>query len=247
MRIEIVDNLKTVFYNGDEIWNQNLSKCTIQERNTWQQIIVLDNVQEIPPFTFYNCLLLEKVILNQVKYIHHDAIGHCPLLTEVIWSEELEYIGSRALQHSSLKHVYLPKKCKKVDNYAFANCTQLEIFHMDHTGVMLGTGVVEHTKLSRYLPSTYHCVYACMHNAMLRNLHGNNEKYALHALCKSRNLELNQVYEIIQNEGLNMFHDKDHVDVTPSQYLASNPYVDLKEIDIIKYYILRKMGEIIIE
>ena len=166
MRIEIVDNLKTVFYNGEQIWNQNLSKCTIQERNTWQQIIVLENVEELPSFTFYNCQQLKKIILNRVKNIQYKAIASCPRLECIMWSKELEYIGERALEYClSLKHVYLPSKCRKVDNYAFGNCTELEIFHISNPAMILGKGVVEHSKLSRYLPSTFNCVYASMHNS----------------------------------------------------------------------------------
>lgn len=50
--------------------------------------------------------------------------------------------------------------------------------------------------------------------------------------------------QIIREQGLAAFSIKNDMGITPSQYLKENPYTDMKEMDIVREYLMTMMGEL---
>lgn len=48
------------------------------------------------------------------------------------------------------------------------------------------------------------------------------------------------IYDIIEEEGLRAFSGKNEIGITPSRYLNENPYADVMELEIIREYMSKK-------
>lgn len=117
-----MDGLWTLFYDGSELFCQELqserfpikrrsefAKQYWRERESWQQIVVLDGVSIIPRQTFHGCKNIKRVILaNTVTRIEGLAFSKCLLLDDVKWSMNLEYIGLNAFKSCALKNGFIP-------------------------------------------------------------------------------------------------------------------------------------------
>ncbi|GFH57222.1 predicted protein [Chaetoceros tenuissimus] len=81
-----------------------------------------------------------------------------------------------------------------------------------------------------------------VHN-WIKNIN-NGDKYSLHRACSSFQPLKNVLMQIIREQGLAAFSIKNDMGITPSQYLKENPYTDMKEMDIVREYLMTMMGEL---
>ncbi|GFH57231.1 hypothetical protein CTEN210_13707 [Chaetoceros tenuissimus] len=140
MRVATVDGLVTLFYDGSkELYNDELhysdetcrwSQDYWRERLSWQQVIVVDGVTEIPMITFEGCTNIVRVIFaDTVIRIDFWAFAGCSL-TFIKLPINLEYIGREAFLACELSSVFLPPRCRVIGTGAFKGNENLEILNV---------------------------------------------------------------------------------------------------------------------
>ena len=82
-------------------------KRYLRERESWQQIIILDGVTFIPASSFCNCYNIKKVIFSDtVVRIERSAFAFCSRLVYIKWSINTEIIGYASLYRCDLVSVF---------------------------------------------------------------------------------------------------------------------------------------------
>ncbi|GFH57233.1 hypothetical protein CTEN210_13709 [Chaetoceros tenuissimus] len=142
MRVATVDGLVTLVYDGSEpLWNRELRdewlhgysdhdfneegweewnvpdacKRYWRERQSWQQIIVVEGVTEIPDGTFCYCFNIKRVIFaDTVIRIGLGAFFRCKSLAFIKWSINIEIIEQSSFSFCDLSSVFLPPRCREV-------------------------------------------------------------------------------------------------------------------------------------
>ncbi|GFH46296.1 hypothetical protein CTEN210_02770 [Chaetoceros tenuissimus] len=207
-----------------------------RERQSWQQIIVVEGVTVIPAYTFRRCKNIKRVIFsNTVVRIETWAFIDCISLTYIKLSINIEKIGNASFYGCDLIRVFIPPRCRQIGSGAFKDNKNLEICHVPQE-TRLGESVIAGTKLIEQ------CQYTPLVNKWLKNIN-RDEKYSLHRACSSFQPLKTDILTIIQDKGIGDFKTKNEIDITPSQYLKENPYCDLKVMDIIRDYMMKMMGE----
>lgn len=273
MRVANVDGLVTLFYDGSrELYNHELSiewqvadyryshlnvnfeewgisdqcKRYRRERQTWQQIVVVEGVTVIPHYTFRRCENIKRVIFaNTVVRIESCAFEYCISLIYIKLDENLEYIGEHAFHDCDLLSVFIPPRCRDIGGYAFYGNTNLAIFNISQDAI-LGDNAIFQTKLLPNLQfqldqyedhHEQHEVQDWLNNINI------GEKYSLHRACCAFYPLQEVIMTIITKQGIGAFNIRNKIGITPSQYLKENPYVDIEEMDIVKDYVMKMMGE----
>ncbi|GFH46380.1 hypothetical protein CTEN210_02854 [Chaetoceros tenuissimus] len=173
MRVATVDGLVTLFYDGSkQLYNEELSlewvhgcidnnydcgtweewdlseecKKYWRERQSWQQVIVVEGVTEIQERTFRDCRNIKRVIFaNTVIRIERSAFNGCSL-GYVKLSTNLEYIGSNAFTNCDLVSVFIPPRCRAIGEHAFRYNHNLKIFSVPQQA-QLDKNIIAKTKL----------------------------------------------------------------------------------------------------
>lgn len=270
MRVATVDGLITLFYDGSKplynwelehewgvefSWNstsETSDECKEyhRERESWQQIIVIEGVTVIPENTFYFCSNIKRVIFaNTVIRIERWAFNGCRSLIFVKWSMNLEYIGGGAFCYCNLSSVFISPRCREICESAFQYNRKLSIFHVPQdTG--LGRNIVDNTALAEASPfevlsdgsnELEERANPNM-NTWLKNMNNNNQ-FALHRTCSSFEPLKEVIHAIIQEKGLKSFREENSAGITPSQYFKENPNNTLTEKEIIHEYLMKMIGE----
>ena len=275
MRVATVDGLVTLFYDGSrELYDWYLHKewgCKSRfryeddwkewekldlsdecreywrERQSWQQVIVMEGVTVIQQKTFQCCFNIKKVIFaNTVVRIEYWAFFRCYSLVYIKLSINLEYMGELSFQGCNLFSVFIPPECKEMGSEALAYNENLKIVNVPQD-VELKEGVLAGTKLLFDSPfgdedDRYDHTREEVHN-WTKNIN-NDEKYALHRTCTSFQPSKQVIFTIIEEKEIGSFSVENEAGITPSQYLKENPYADIDEMEIIREYVSKMMGEI---
>ena len=104
---------------------------------TLEELVVPDTIQEIKPYTFYNCQQLKNVVFhNNITKIGNYAFYNCQNITTGIstsfFPETLIEIGGNAFSGNlNITSINIPKSLKKVGINAFYNCLQLKYVDVD--------------------------------------------------------------------------------------------------------------------
>ncbi|GFH43793.1 hypothetical protein CTEN210_00266 [Chaetoceros tenuissimus] len=235
-----------------EVESLNVSdrcKKYIKERLSWQQIIVVDGVEEIPRETFSWCLEVKRVIFaNTVIRIGKFAFCNCENLVYIKWSIFLGVIGQSAFRHCNLSSVFIPPTCEEIDRNAFAYNRNLSILHVPQDAqlgrcVFATTTIAKSSSLHVDRNGWYSYGESNEMNQWLLNMNNDN-KFSLHRACSSFQPLKEVLYPIISQKGLKAFREKNTAGITPSKYLKENPYTDLTEKEIIHDYLMKMMGEV---
>lgn len=279
MRVANVDGLLTLYYDGSkpiyirelehewihdrghvldannkikDVESLNVSdRCKeyIKERLSWQQIIVVNGVEEIPVDTFSWCLELKRVIFaNTVIRIRKYAFYHCENLVYIRLSITVKIIGLSAFSHCNLSCIFIPPTCEKIGGSAFAYNRNLSILHVPQDAE-LGICVFAGTRIAKSSPLHVHVDRNGWYdrtsspdmNEWIKNMN-NNDKFSLHRACSSFQPLNEVIHEIIQEKGLKAFREENSAGITPSQYLKENPNNTLTEKEIIHEYLMKMMG-----
>ncbi|GFH47046.1 hypothetical protein CTEN210_03521 [Chaetoceros tenuissimus] len=244
---------KTLFLNGEKLWSEGQPLVyDRKERNSWEVIIILPGVEIIPEGTFYYCKNVEIVIMaDAVKRIEKWAFSNCYSLKFVKLSRNLEFIGISAFQLcKSLTSIFMPPSCREIAETAFLWCKKLIILGLPQH-IQLGESVFQKTKLMKNSPleiDEYGCYnYGNEEEAVqwLKSIN-NGETQALHRACASYNPLSETIHDLVMRQGIKAMRIPNAIGVTPSQYLAANPFAEISEKEIINRYILDSMGEIVL-
>ncbi|GFH56409.1 leucine-rich repeat domain-containing protein [Chaetoceros tenuissimus] len=233
---------KTLFYNGEELWDDENDEYLIyskEERQTWEVIIVLPGVEVIPARTLNSCTKVKSIIMSDtVKRIEGGAISLCTSLVFVKLSRNLEFIGEAVfLGCHSLPYIFIPSSCREIGGWTFQMCTKLIILVVPrHT--TLGHNLIGLTTTLSEICKTKNNEEI---NEWIRNRHV-DDQFALHRVCSSDNPLMEEIYEIVKQQGLAAWKKPDSIGMTPSKYLAENPFTEIKEEEIIRRYINKMMG-----
>ncbi|GFH50054.1 hypothetical protein CTEN210_06530 [Chaetoceros tenuissimus] len=246
---------KTFFYNGEILLDGENDEFLIydwEERQTWEVVIVLPGVEVIPPDTFQFCRNVKTVIMaDSVRRIERSAFGYCKILEFVKLSRTVEFIGDSAFWYcESLSSIFIPPLCSQIDRDAFRGCKELIILSVPRQ-TQLGECVIGRTKLLRASPygiplhdGLYDNITNSNVNFWIKNIHGNDDRFALHRACSSFNPIAQVIYEIVKRQGLMSFQRKNRIGITPTQYLEVNPFAeDIDQCSVVKRYVLEMMGE----
>ncbi|GFH50168.1 leucine-rich repeat domain-containing protein [Chaetoceros tenuissimus] len=235
---------KTLFYNGEILWDDENEEYLIydeEEQLSWEVVIVLPGVEEIPEYTFMGCEKIETVIMSDsVRRIEREAFQYCESLKFVKLSRNLEYIGLNAFEDcEALSSIFIPPSCIEIGDEAFCGCSKLIIFCVPrHT--MIGIKAIRGTEL----------FYASPFDADVR-VHewvkriNEDDDYELHRACSSFNPMIEIIYGIVKRKGLNSWKMKNELGLTPFDYLDANPFADIAidQTALMKRYVLEMMGE----
>ncbi|GFH61889.1 hypothetical protein CTEN210_18365 [Chaetoceros tenuissimus] len=232
-----------------EEWNLSVQcKKYFRERLSWQQIIIIEGVTEIPEWTFAICWNINRVIFaNTVLRIKGNAFLRCRSLVYVKLSINLEYIGSTAFYGCNLYSIFVPPTCREICAYAFYLNKSLSILNVPQH-VELGGWIIQYTLLAKtsHLDVTTDGWYGQEldddMNTWIKNMN-HDETFSLHREFASLQPSKQVVYNIIQQKGLKAFKVKNSAGIAPSQYLYKNPYTELTEKEIIHDYLMKMMGE----
>ncbi|GFH50057.1 hypothetical protein CTEN210_06533 [Chaetoceros tenuissimus] len=246
--------MTTLFYNGEILWDDENDEFLLydqEEQMSWEVIIVLPGVEVIPPDTFGGCEKLETVIMSDsVRRIGHMAFDICQSLVFVKLSRNLEFVGYGAFRWcESLASIFIPPTCREIERSAFFGCEKLIIFNVPRQ-TQLGGNVIGDTALIRSSSfainqSGYYRTNISENvNNWIKNIHGNDDRFALHRACSSFNPLNEIIYEIVKRQGLTSFKKKNEIDITHLEYLAANPFAeDIDQCSVMKRYVLKMMGE----
>lgn len=223
----------------------NECKEYIKERWTWQQIIVVEGVTEISEHTFESCYSISRVIFaDTVVRIEKRAFLYCKNLYHIKLSINLELIGEEAFEYCNLFSVFVPPTCTEIGRSAFECNENLFILNVpQHTE--LGRGIINDTRLMKILGYSYwmqNIINPPEVNEKIKSVNDGDE-YHLHRVCSSFQPRKQVIGAIIDENGIGAFQERNGIGITASHYLAKNPYKDITELDIIRDYIMKKMGE----
>ena len=70
------------------------------------------------------------------------------------------------------------------------------------------------------------------------------QEYALHRACTSFNPLSEIIHALVKRKGIKAMKMPNAIGITPSQYLAANPFADISEMEIVNRCLLDMMGEV---
>ncbi|GFH47134.1 hypothetical protein CTEN210_03609 [Chaetoceros tenuissimus] len=243
---------KTLFYNGEELclWDGGPLVYDWKERRTWEVIIIFPGVEVIPKLTFYSCKNVKTVIMaDSVKRIEWSAFLECYSLVFIRLSRNLQFIGHSSFYDcESLSSIFIPPSCTEINDEAFCSCKCLIILGLSQTTelgerVFHGTALIANSLLEADEEDGRYS-YADEEVVQWVKSINNEDAYAFHRLCCSHDPDMEQVYQYVKDHGLVTMKRPNRIGITPSQYLAANPYTEIEEGKLVKRYVLERMGEV---
>lgn len=104
------------------------------------------NVSELPENVFEKCDILTGVFLptNLIR-IGSNAFRNCPKLIDVALPSGLSYIGERSFSGAGLPSITIPDSVRKIDDNAFAGCSNLDKILFCGENTVFGNSIVSNT------------------------------------------------------------------------------------------------------
>ncbi|GFH56486.1 predicted protein [Chaetoceros tenuissimus] len=137
--------------------------------------------------------------------------------------------------------VFIPPSCEDIHFHAFAGNKDLSLFHVPEITnlqylVLYGARLIEFCEFEDRIFSSEE------ENTFVKEQINAGDKYRLHGACASFQPLKDDIYDIIEEEGLRAFSGKNEIGITPSRYLNENPYADATELEIIRECISKKLN-----
>merc|ERR1711976_1086332 len=253
---------KTLFYNGEKLWDGKHILYTEKEQKSWEAIIILSGVVVIPNGTFSCCENIETVIMSDtVKRIERHAFYNCKSLVYIKLSRNIEFIGRQAFKWChSLPSLFIPSSCREIGRAVVDGCKKLVIFSFPQDAVLLSNHTIEGTPFIKAFPlprEVTETIKQAQDSCLERNpfqicreevrewMKSINEgdEHKLHRICSSSNPQFDTIYAVVKEQGLVAMTTPNKAGITPLQYLARNPFTDIEEMSFLKRYIHKQMGE----
>ena len=145
-KINIPENVE---YKSKKLTVTSLNKGAFTNNNTLSEVILPNTITSIGDEAFYNCINLKNINLNSnLKSIGDKAFYNCINLRNINFNSNLKSIGIEAFAKSGLisieiptsisflgdgafkmtriKKISLPDNIRKIPNYCFQECRQLQ-------------------------------------------------------------------------------------------------------------------------
>lgn len=104
-----------------ELGEQSFYRCT-----QLTEASISTKIKSVPYRQFYNCLKLSTLYCaNDITYVADEAFYGCSALSTFNFSDSLESIGKYGFYNSGLSAIIFPEKITKIEDYSFANCSNL--------------------------------------------------------------------------------------------------------------------------
>ena len=116
----------TVEYKGIKFNVRNI-KPYLAHGNEHIKTLTVDNVVELPDYTFANCINLKNVTLGEsISSIGKYAFADCTSLETIKIPDNVTILNEHIFDGcTSLKELKIGSKVKTIDNYAFSKCYSL--------------------------------------------------------------------------------------------------------------------------
>ena len=188
---------------------------------------------------------IKKITMaNSVKTLGDRAFGMFANLEEVVWSENLETIGERAMAGcESLGKVFgptnfLPPTCRLIGPHAFESTECLDMIIIPEHA-LVHPSAFHNSKMWDSSPINKDANSRKLINWIKNNQH---DDYPIHAMFAKTQINPKDIlHELCNNDeylssfACNKLHkDKDRYGLTPMDYLHRNPYVDETKFDELK-------------
>ena len=143
------------------LFNKSMSILIHFPSSSEEEYTIPNSVVVIGKKAFCQCRNLRKLIMqNSVIRIEDSAFELCEV-NEIVYSENLEYIGDRAFCNSGIYNPLLPASLKYIGTYAFNNCQNLTQFNIpqnvEFIGEALWGGCWKMEKISVNENNNYFC------------------------------------------------------------------------------------------
>ena len=237
--------LEEIRYNGERLRTINL--------HYRYHLIIDEGVEHVPHLSLqlvHTGVInpqtdIKKITMaNSVKTLGDRAFEMFANLEEVVWSENLETIGERAMAGcESLGKVFgptnfLPPTCRLIGPHAFADTECLDMIIIPehalvHPSAFCNSKMWDSSPINKdanprelinwikYHQHDDYPIHAMFAKTQI------NPKYILHELCNND--------EYLSSFACNKLHkDKDRYGLAPMDYLHRNPYVDETKFDELK-------------
>lgn len=265
--VRVYGGLKTLFYNGEKLWegDEDYGDPLVYnktERRSWQQIIILPGIQEIPDCTFTGCVKVKIIMMNDdVQLIGKATFYNCWRLVFIRLSRRLVKIGKYGFKGCyTLASIFIPRSCTEIGDKALSSCKKLKILCIHNQTTTLGKYVIEDTALIRSSPfevnrdGSYDMYYGSDDsdytddneevNAWIKSNEIVGDAFSLRGECSTEYPNTERIIASIKETGLSTMRRKNEAGISPSQVLKANPYSTINEKKIVNNYILELMGEI---
>ncbi|GFH43818.1 hypothetical protein CTEN210_00291 [Chaetoceros tenuissimus] len=190
--------------------------------------------------------LMNRVIFaDTVVGIRQSAFKRCKNLEYIKLSLGLEFIGEQAFSECKLSSVFIPPRCRYIGDWSFVGNANLTILNVPRN-TQLRIQVFHSTELYERSPFGGNDGSSLLDrvNTWLKNVN-NDDQFALHRLCSSFEPTLDMILDTMKDKGgPKAFKEENIIGISPSDYLKENPFANVKEMDIIKGYVHKMMGEL---
>ena len=126
----------------------------------------------IGKYAFFNYMNLESVELpNTVISIKEDAFDRCYKLSEITFSNSLEYIGEYAFSECAFTSIEIPNAVEEIGKYAFWGCKELTTVSIQSATLgLIGRGAFgKCSKLTNISVTENNGVYTSVNGVLLAN------------------------------------------------------------------------------
>lgn len=139
--------------------------------------------------------------------------------------------------------MFIPQSCTEIGQHSFYDNENLQIFHVPfHTHIESHS--LSYTKLIVNSPFHHDFLgeYAEEAHNWVKNVN-TDDRYALHRICCSHQPSIQEIYNIIRENGIGAFNEENMIGITPSKYLNENPFADVTEMEIIRSFTMKMMKQ----
>lgn len=137
-----------------------------------EEVILGKQVEVVKDQAFDDCSKLKKVVFNDfVDTISYGCFNQCTMLTEVVLPTNLKVIEEYAFNHcESLTNISLPSSLNKIYDYAFTNCTSLTKLYIPCNVTYIATSFVDEcTSLTQLQVDKANMIYQSYDNSLYCN------------------------------------------------------------------------------
>lgn len=122
-KINIPENVE---YKSKKLTVTSLNKGAFKNNNTLSEVILPNTITSIGDEAFYNCIKLRNINLNSnLKSIGKEAFAKSGLISIEI-PTSISFLGDGAFKMTRIKKISLPDNIRKIPNYCFQECRQLQ-------------------------------------------------------------------------------------------------------------------------
>lgn len=147
-KINIPENVE---YKSKKLTVTSLNKGAFKNNNTLSEVILPNTITSIGDEAFYNCIKLRNINLNSnLKSIGKEAFAKSGLISIEI-PTSISFLGDGAFKMTRIKKISLPDNIRKIPNYCFQECRQLQYVMPSSSLSRIGSHAFENCILLKHI------------------------------------------------------------------------------------------------